>query len=72
MRIVDVTDDTGFDIDNMDCGIMPVQKCTCGADFGYGWTRFRLYHDNGEPQQCPVCGRKFFVHVSVRIYEVRE
>ena len=47
---------------------LPINKCACGACFGWWEFVLNVYHDT--PRQCPHCGRRFYFSNKITIYEV--
>ena len=47
---------------------MPIEKCVCGAEF-VPWTFIiSIYRDSA--YECPMCSRKLYFAMSVRVFEV--
>ena len=53
------------DIDNE---YLPIDKCACGAEFGYWEFLLNVYKDT--PRACWHCGRRFYFRNKITIYEV--
>ena len=62
----DVTDKVRFD--NNDDESLQVTKCICGAQFGSWNFVVHVYED--EPDECPMCGRKFYFKNDIRVFLV--
>jgi hypothetical protein len=63
---VDVTDrvETG----EPDAEWVPLRRCICGFEPDY-WAVV-LSQNAEHPTPCPACGRRYYVAIQVRVYEV--
>ena len=56
------------DFHNNDDECLPITKCVCGAKFT-PWDFFISIYDD-DPYRCPLCGKKLFFRLDIRVFEV--
>jgi hypothetical protein len=66
MAAVDVSD--LVQLGDPDGELVPVQACACGFRPPYWGFYLSVYSD--KPTACGACGRRFYVSIGVRVYEV--
>lgn len=64
--MVDVTDKVQYGLNDDEA--LPLTKCVCGTAFEPWDMILSVYDDT--PEACPVCGRRLFFRVSIRVFEV--
>lgn len=62
----DVTNQVDFQLN--DDELLPMTRCACGAKFA-PWN-FSIGIEKDYPNECPVCGRRFYFSVQIHVYEV--
>lgn len=64
--VVDVTEKVNYGLNDDEA--LPLTKCVCGTTFRPWEMILSVYDDT--PEACPVCGRRMFFRVSIRVFEV--
>ena len=56
-------------IGSIDDELAPLVQCICGQKWGY-WEGpiLSIYKDS--QKRCPECGRRYFISIGVRVFEV--